>query len=95
MRNFNARLGALPEALLGGYPKGESFGTRVGYRLPEGRHAFADYYANAVDVPGPGTETLEALSKRTWALSNGPDPLYIAPLFTSRLMMDGLASDVN
>jgi len=42
----------MPEALLGGYPKGEIFGTRLGFRLPEGRAAFADYYANAIDVPG-------------------------------------------
>lgn len=27
----------MPEALLGGYPKGEIFGTRLGYRLPEDR----------------------------------------------------------
>lgn len=31
-----AQLVVMPEALLGGYPKGESFGTQLGYRLPEG-----------------------------------------------------------
>ncbi len=57
----------MPEALLGGYPKGEIFGTRLGYRLPEGRDAFASYFDNAIDVPGPETEALAALSMRTGA----------------------------
>jgi len=38
-----AQLVVMPEALLGGYPKGEGFGTQLGYRLPEGREAFARY----------------------------------------------------
>ena len=62
-----ARLVVMPEALLGGYPKGESFGTQLGYRLPEGREAFARYFANAVDVPGAETEALAGLSARTGA----------------------------
>src|SRR4051812_23573735 len=62
-----ARLVVLPEAVLGGYPKGESFGTRLGYRLPEGREAFSRYFANAVDLPGPETEALAGLSARTGA----------------------------
>src|SRR3546814_10823054 len=57
----------MPEALLGGYPKGESFGTQLGYRLPEGREAFARYFANAIDVPGSETEALAGLSARTGA----------------------------
>lgn len=57
----------MPEALLGGYPKGEAFGTRVGYRLPEGRQAFADYHANAVDLDGPEVAALSAMSERTGA----------------------------
>lgn len=57
----------LPEALLGGYPKGESFGARLGYRLPEGRDSFANYYANAVSVPGPEIEALCGMSTRTGA----------------------------
>ena len=62
-----ASLVVLPEAVLGGYPKGEIFGTRLGYRLPEGRAAFARYHANAIDVPGPETAALAALSARTGA----------------------------
>src|SRR5688572_28376955 len=62
-----ARLVVMPEALLGGYPKGESFGTRLGYRMPEGREAFSRYFDNAVDLPGPETEVLAGLSARTGA----------------------------
>jgi len=62
-----AQLVVMPEALLGGYPKGEGFGTQLGYRLPEGREAFARYFANAIDVPGVETEALAGLSARTGA----------------------------
>ncbi|WP_338523476.1 carbon-nitrogen hydrolase family protein [Pseudomonas batumici] len=62
-----ACLVVMPEALLGGYPKGETFGTQLGYRLPEGREAFARYHANAIDVPGAETEALAQLSARTGA----------------------------
>ena len=62
-----AALVVMPEALLGGYPKGEIFGTRLGYRLPEGRRAFADYHANAVDLDGPELAALSDLSTRTSA----------------------------
>ncbi|OAB49841.1 carbon-nitrogen hydrolase family protein [Pseudomonas thivervalensis] len=67
IREAGARLVVMPEALLGGYPKGEGFGTQLGYRLPEGREAFARYFANAIDVPGVETEALTGLSARTGA----------------------------
>lgn len=62
-----ATLVVMPEALLGGYPKGEDFGTRLGYRMPRGREAFASYYANAVDLDGPEIAQLASLSTRTGA----------------------------
>ena len=62
-----ARLVVMPEALLGGYPKGENFGTRLGYRMPQGREAFAQYYENAVDLDGPELSALGELSSRTGA----------------------------
>ncbi len=82
-----ASLVVMPEALLGGYPKGEIFGTRLGYRLPEGREAFARYYENAIDVPGPETEALAGLSQRTGAslvvgvIERGGNTLYCSALF--------------
>lgn len=54
----------LPEALLGGYPKGETFGTRLGYRLPEGRARFADYAAQAIHIPGRETDRLARFAAR-------------------------------
>lgn len=57
----------MPEALLGGYPKGEDFGARLGYRLPEGRDAFLSYFENAIDLEGPEVRELEGLSSRTEA----------------------------
>ncbi|MFJ4142524.1 carbon-nitrogen hydrolase family protein [Pseudomonas sp. NPDC089734] len=62
-----ARVVVMPEALLGGYPKGETFGTQLGYRLPQGREAFARYFENAIDVPGDETRVLAQLSARTGA----------------------------
>jgi nitrilase len=50
-----ARLIVFPEAFLGGYPKGEDFGARVGSRTPEGRKLFRRYFESAIDVPGPET----------------------------------------
>jgi nitrilase len=67
IREAGVQLVVMPEALLGGYPKGADFGARVGYRTPEGREAFARYFANAIDVPGPETEALAGLSARTGA----------------------------
>jgi nitrilase len=48
-----ARLLVFPEAFLGGYPKGASFGAPIGMRKPEGRDAFARYHAAAIDLDGP------------------------------------------
>jgi len=62
-----ATLVVLPEAILGGYPKGEAFGTRLGYRTDAGRDAFARYFAQAVDLDGPEVAALAGLAKRTGA----------------------------
>ena len=67
IREAGASVVVMPEALLGGYPKGETFGTQLGYRLPEGRDAFARYFENAIDVPGAETDALAELSARTGA----------------------------
>ena len=53
-----ARLVVFPEAYLGGYPKGSDFGIRLGTRSDDGRAAFAQYFAGAIDVPGPEVERL-------------------------------------
>jgi nitrilase len=53
-----ARLVVFPEAFIGGYPKGATFGAVVGERSAEGRLLFARYRRCAVEVPG---DTLDAI----------------------------------
>src|SRR5687767_12410481 len=47
-----AKLVVFPEAFLGGYPKGASFGTPVGMRKPQGRLDYQAYYEAAIDLDG-------------------------------------------
>ncbi|WP_328498817.1 nitrilase [Streptomyces sp. NBC_00414] len=58
-----AEVVVLPEAFLGGYPKGLDFGITVGSRTPEGRELFRRYHASAIDVPGPEVDALAALTR--------------------------------
>jgi nitrilase len=53
-----AQLAVFPEAFIGGYPKGADFHIYIGARTPEGRQDFANYFANAIAVPGPETEAI-------------------------------------
>jgi len=82
-----ARLVLFPEAFIGGYPKGEDFGARVGSRTPEGRKLFRRYYEGALDVPGPGTARLgeAARAHGVWlvigAIERGGGTLYCTALF--------------
>lgn len=48
-----ATLAVFPEAFLGGYPKGASFGTVVGKRTEAGRSHFLSYMEGAVTLDGP------------------------------------------
>lgn len=77
----------LPEAILGGYPKGSTFGTKLGFRLPEGRLEYAGYYKNAISIPGVETQKLADLSDRTGAsivigvIERDGSTLYCSALF--------------
>ncbi len=79
----------LPEALLGGYPKGADFGARVGYRTDEGRDAFRAYWDHAVELDGPEVAALAALAGRCEAalvagvVERGGSTLYCTALFFS------------
>lgn len=52
----------LPEALLGGYPKGADFGVRLGYRTPAGRDAFQRYWEQSIEIDGPEVAALGELA---------------------------------
>lgn len=52
----------LPEALLGGYPKGADFGVRLGYRTAAGRDAFRRYWEQAIGIDGPEVAALGELA---------------------------------
>jgi len=60
-----ADLAVFPEAFVGGYPRGLTFGTVVGERTAEGRDHFRRYRESAVDVPGPAVDRLVRLARAT------------------------------
>lgn len=82
-----ARLVVFPEAFLGGYPKGQDFGARVGSRSPEGRKLFRRYFESAVDVPGPVTARIGEAARAigAWvvmgAIERDGGTLYCTALF--------------
>jgi nitrilase len=60
-----ADLAVFPEAFVGGYPRGLTFGAVVGERTAEGRDHFRRYWDSAVDVPGPAVDRLARLARAT------------------------------
>ncbi|MBI3676011.1 MAG: carbon-nitrogen hydrolase family protein [Proteobacteria bacterium] len=60
-----AKLIVFPEAFLGGYPKGASFGAVVGSRSTQGRRDFERYYRGAIDLPGPESEVIAEAARET------------------------------
>lgn len=48
-----AKLAVFPEAFIGGYPKGQSFGSVVGNRSITGRDLYNEYVEGAVALDGP------------------------------------------
>ncbi|MGE0279107.1 MAG: carbon-nitrogen hydrolase family protein [Rhizobiaceae bacterium] len=85
-----ARLAVFPEALIGGYPKGASFGAPIGMRRPEGREAFARYHAAAIDVDGPEVAILAEAAAETGAFAVvGVIERDGATLYCTALYFDG------
>lgn len=54
-----AELAVFPEAMLGTYPKGLTFGAPVGRRTDEGRAQFQRYVEGAVELDGSELEAVE------------------------------------
>ena len=59
-----AKLVLLPEAFVGGYPWGLTFGTTVGGRSEAGRRVWERYWSNAIDVPGPELERMGSAAEQ-------------------------------
>jgi nitrilase len=55
-----AELIVFPEAFLGTYPKGLTFGSPIGRRTEHGREEFAKYWGGAVTLDGPELEQIAA-----------------------------------
>ncbi|MBT7073990.1 MAG: carbon-nitrogen hydrolase family protein [Anaerolineae bacterium] len=89
IQQSNCNLLVMPEALLGGYPKGSDFGTRVGYRTDEGREEFLQYWQEAVDLDGPEVLALGKLAKECntsiviGVIERSNTTLYCTALFIS------------
>lgn len=85
-----ARLVVFPEALIGGYPKGASFGAPIGMRKPEGREAFSRYHAAAIDLDGAEVALLsEACAATGMVAVIGVIERDGATLYCSVLYFDG------
>ncbi|MFL1010945.1 carbon-nitrogen hydrolase family protein [Flavisericum labens] len=52
-----------PESFIPGYPRGFSFGTKIGSRTNEGRNLYSEYYRNSIDIESKDLKRLEKLSK--------------------------------
>lgn len=57
------RLIVFPESFIPGYPRGFSFGAKIGSRTKEGRKLYADYYQNSIDIESDDLKRLEKLAK--------------------------------
>lgn len=82
-----AGLVLFPEAFVGGYPRGSSFGAVVGARTSEGRDEFRRYWEAAIDVPGPACASMgkiaaqHALYLVTGVIERHGGTLYCTVLF--------------
>ncbi|KAH0712912.1 hypothetical protein KY289_008871 [Solanum tuberosum] len=60
--SYGAQLVVFPEAFIGGYPRGLTFGVSIGNRTDKGKEEFRKYHASAIDVPGPEVDRLAAMA---------------------------------
>ena len=60
---MGCQLVLFPESFIPGYPRGLSFGTRVGERSPKGRKMYEEYYKNSLDLNSRDLDRLQVVSK--------------------------------
>lgn len=80
-----------PESYIPGYPRGFSFGTKVGSRTDQGRALYATYHENSIDLESDDLKFLEKLSKSTGTYlvigatekTNSNGSLYCSMLYIS------------
>jgi nitrilase len=58
-----AKLVVFPEVFISGYPRGLSFGTRVGSRTEEGRKDWQRFWESSIQIPSEDTEILVQIAK--------------------------------
>ena len=58
-----SQLVLLPEAFIPAYPRGFTFGMKIGSRNEQGRLLWKRYWENAIDMTGPELETLGRAAK--------------------------------
>ncbi len=91
-----ARLAVFPEAFLGCYPKGASFGTPVGMRKPQGRADFEAYHKNAIALDGAELAVvLEAAAETGLFVVMGCIERDGATLYCTALFIDGASGLVG
>ncbi|MEM7380886.1 MAG: carbon-nitrogen hydrolase family protein [Bacteroidota bacterium] len=52
-----------PESFVPGYPRGFTFGAKVGSRTKEGRKLYTEYYNNSIDLDSQDLKRLEEISR--------------------------------
>ncbi|MCG8636822.1 MAG: carbon-nitrogen hydrolase family protein [Desulfobacterales bacterium] len=88
-----AKLVLLPEAFIPGYPRGFSFGMKIGSRDEAGRDLWQRYWDNAMDINGPEVELLGKAARKAgaWLVigvierngTSGGETLYCSMLYFS------------
>ncbi len=52
-----------PESFIPGYPRGFTFGAKIGSRTNEGRNLYSEYFKNSIDIESEDLTRLEQLAK--------------------------------
>ncbi len=52
-----------PESFIPGYPRGFSFGAKIGSRTKEGRELYSEYYNHSIDIESTELKRLEKIAR--------------------------------